>query len=63
LNLSCGYHNWHRSDEYIVIEEVEAAVSAGEALIAAVGNRAYPFDADADDPVTPKFEVTSLQLA
>src|SRR5439155_18944676 len=36
LNLSCGYHNWHRSDEYIVIEEVEAAVSAGEALIAAV---------------------------
>ena len=62
LNLSCGYHNWHRPDEYVVVAEVEAAVNAGEALIAALASRAYPFDADADDTATPKFEVTSLQL-
>jgi len=63
LNLSCGFHNWHRWDEFLVVEEVEAAVNAGEALIHALGSRAYPFDADADDHATPKFEVTSLQLA
>lgn len=63
LNLSCGYHHWHRPDEHVVVAEVEAAVNAGEALIAALGNRAYPFDADADDAATPKFEVTGLRLA
>jgi tripeptide aminopeptidase len=49
LNLSCGYHNWHRPDEYLVLDEVEAAVNAGEALIAALGCRSYPFAAGADD--------------
>jgi len=63
LNLSCGYHNWHRSDEYVVVEEVQAAVNAGQALIAALGCRSYPFAAGADDTATPKFEVTGLQLA
>jgi di/tripeptidase len=63
LNLSCGYHNWHRSDEYVVIEEVEAAVTAGEALIAALGCRAYPFDAGAGDLAAPRFEITGLQMA
>lgn len=61
LNLSCGYHNWHRADEYVVVEEVEAALNAGEALIAALGCRSYPFDAGADDLVEPLFEVTGLQ--
>ena len=60
LNLSCGYHNWHRSDDYVVVEEVEAAVNAGEALIAALGCRSYPFDAGADDLSEPLFEVTGL---
>ncbi len=63
LNLSCGYHNWHRPDEYIVVEEVEAAVNAGEALIAALGCRSYPFEAEADDLTEPLFEVTGLQIA
>ena len=53
LNLSCGYHNWHRPDEYLVLDEVEAAVNAGEALIAALGCRSYPFDAGADDLAAP----------
>ncbi len=63
LNLSCGYHNWHRSDEYVVVEEVEAAVNAGEALISALGCRAYPFAATANDLAAPLFEVTGLQMA
>jgi tripeptide aminopeptidase len=62
LNLSCGYHNWHRSDEYVVIEEVEAAINAGEALISALGGRAYPFAGETDEPAVPQFEVTGLQL-
>jgi di/tripeptidase len=63
LNLSCGYHHWHRRDEYVVVDEVEAAVNAGEALIAALGCRSYPFDAGADDLAAPLFEVTGLQIA
>jgi len=63
LNLSCGYHNWHQPDEYVVIEEVEAAVEAGAALIQALGCRSYPFEAGANDSAAPQFEVTSLQLA
>ena len=62
LNLSSGYHNWHRQDEVLVREEVEAAVDAGDALIAALGCRSYPFDAGADDLAAPLFEVTGLQI-
>ena len=58
-----GYHNWHRSDEYVVVAEVEAAVKVGEALIHALGSRAYPFDAGADDLPAPLYEITHLQLA
>ncbi len=62
LNLSCGYHNWHRSDEYVVVEEVEAAVNAGEALISALGSRSYPFAPGASDLAAPLYEVTGLQV-
>ena len=63
LNLSCGYHNWHRPDEHAVVAEVEAAVNAGEALIAALGCRSYPFEAGADDLAKPMYEVTGMQTA
>jgi putative aminopeptidase FrvX len=63
LNLSCGYHNWHRPDEYVVVEEVKAAVEAGEALLRALGRRSHPFAAGADDLAAPLFEVTGLQIA
>ena len=62
LNLSCGYYNYHQPDEYVVVEEVEAAVSAGEALIAALGCRSYPFTAVRDDLAAPLFEITGLQM-
>jgi hypothetical protein len=63
LNLSCGYYNWHQPDEFIVIEEVEAAVNAGEALIVALGDRAYPYEVGVADLAKPIFEVTGLQVS
>jgi acetylornithine deacetylase/succinyl-diaminopimelate desuccinylase-like protein len=63
LNLSCGYHNWHRPDEYVVLNEVEAALAAGEDLLRALGCRRYTFDAHGDDAALPLLEVTGLQLA
>ena len=63
LNLSCGYHRWHRADEYVVVAEVEAAVRAGAALIQALGCRSYPFKAGVADLVAPLYPVTELQVA
>jgi len=64
LNLSCGYHNWHRPDEYVVLDEVEAALAAGEDLLQVLGCRHYAFDADdRGDAASPLLEVTGLQLA
>ena len=63
LNLSCGYYNWHRADEYLVLDEVEAAVAAGTDLVRALGSRRYLFGADDHDNALPLQEVTGLQLA
>ena len=63
LNLSCGYHNWHASDEYVVLNEVEAALAAGTDLVRALGCRRYPFGADDGNAALPLPEVTALQLA
>jgi di/tripeptidase len=63
LNLSCGYHNWHASDEYVVLHEVEAALAAGTDLVRALGCRRYPFGADDGNAALPLLEVTGLQLA
>jgi putative aminopeptidase FrvX len=63
LNLSCGYHNWHQHDEYVVLHEVEAAVAAGADLVRALGCRHYPFEADRGDAALPLLEVTGLRLA
>jgi hypothetical protein len=63
LNLSCGYHNWHRPDEYVALDEVEAALASAEDLLRVLGCRHYAFDADDGDAVSPLLEVTDLQLA
>lgn len=63
LNLSCGYHNWHRTDEYVVLDEVEAALTSGEDLLRALGCRHYAFDVNGGDAALPLLEVTGLQLA
>jgi len=58
LNLSCGYYQWHRSDEFILVPEVEAAVTAGAALITALGHRSYPFALGTPDHAKPLYEIT-----
>src|SRR5665213_209059 len=63
LNLSCGYHNWHRPDEYVVLDEVQIALAAGEHLVRTLGCRRYPFSADGGDATPPLLEVTGLQVA
>lgn len=62
LNLSCGYHNWHCRDEFVVIEEVERAVSVGGALVLALGNTRYEFPLNPKDPDEPVMEVTRLHV-
>jgi hypothetical protein len=42
LNLSCGYYNWHRPDEYVALNEVEAALASAVGPHH-VGDRCLPF--------------------
>ena len=62
LNLSSGFYNWHRPDEFIVIDEMLAAIDAAKALITALGCRAYPFPVGANDQTPPLFPVTGLAV-
>jgi hypothetical protein len=63
LNLSAGYHNWHQSDEFVVLREVSAAIIAGEALIRALGCRRYPYPVGSIDSTEPFIQVTTLNVA
>ena len=62
LNASCGYHNWHRDDEYVNVAEVETSLAMATELIAALGNRRYDYDASKPDTAPPPVEVTELRL-
>ncbi|HEY5911332.1 MAG TPA: hypothetical protein VJA21_12085 [Verrucomicrobiae bacterium] len=61
LNLSCGYYNWHRSDEYLALDEVAAAIAVGGDLVRALGCREYPFISNTTK--SPPFDSASPQLA
>jgi acetylornithine deacetylase/succinyl-diaminopimelate desuccinylase-like protein len=63
FNLSCGYHLWHQPDECVVLDEVAAALAAGEDLVRMLGCRRYVFDADDSDATLPRLEVTGLRVA
>lgn len=41
LNLACGYHNWHMSNEYIHLPSTELAIERGAKLIQTLGNARY----------------------
>lgn len=37
LNLAAGYHNYHRPDEYVVVDEVQNSLELGLKLVEALG--------------------------
>jgi len=60
LNLSCGYHNWRTQHEYLRLDDVNAAVEMGAALVEALGERRYDFIASQPEATEPPSPVTSL---
>lgn len=61
LNLSCGYYNWHAPNEYIKLDDVEAAVEQGAELIQTLGNNHYYCPRILDDE-PPAIEVGHLRM-
>jgi len=43
MNFSCGYYNYHRKDEYVVVEDVENALDIGKKMIEKLGYVKYLF--------------------
>ncbi len=43
LNLPTGYYNYHRSNEYVVINDVERAIELGVELVECLGAKKYKF--------------------
>ena len=43
LNFAAGYYNYHTSEEYVVIEDVENAINLGEKVIKILGNKKYKY--------------------
>ena len=62
LNVSAGYYNWHRHDEFVKLADVEHALAFGTDLIRALGNRRYDFDSSVPDLADPAVAVTGLNL-
>lgn len=46
LNLSCGYYNWHKCNEFVSLSDVNKALDLGTALLARLGNSHYPCPID-----------------
>lgn len=59
LNIGSGYYNWHSAQEYVKVDDVRRAISAGMALITALGERHYPVS---DLTGTPPVTVTGLSV-
>jgi tripeptide aminopeptidase len=62
MNLSCGYHAWHRNDEYINLAEVAAALNLGEELIRALGEQRFEFRVGEPESPEPPIKVTGLSM-
>jgi putative aminopeptidase FrvX len=41
LNLATGYYNYHRANEYVIIDDVQNAINLGEKLLLAAGTKKY----------------------
>ena len=62
LNVSAGYYNWHRHDEFVKLADVEHALAFGTDLVRALGHRRYEFDSSVPDLAEPAVPVTGLNL-
>ena len=62
LNVSSGYHRWHRQDEFIDTEELHAAVESAKAMLKALGCASYPFPVGVSDDAAPRYNVTALKV-
>ena len=62
LNISAGYYNWHRRDEFVKPSDVEHALAFGSDLLHALGERRYDFDSSVPDLAAPVAVVTDRDL-
>jgi tripeptide aminopeptidase len=62
LNVSAGYYNWHRPDEFVKLSDVAHALAFGNELIRALGNHRYDFDSSQPELADPPVSVTGLNL-
>ena len=45
VNISCGYYNAHTTDEYVVLEEMQASIEATKKLLEAAADvKVEPFE-------------------
>jgi len=49
LNMGAGYHHYHSSTEYVVINEMEKAIACALEIVQVLGSQHYPFDELEDD--------------
>ena len=41
LNLAAGYYNYHKQNEYVILDDVQNAIDLGQTLLLAAGNNKY----------------------
>jgi len=46
INISTGYYNYHQSTEYVVVDQVIAAIAIGKDIISELGLEKQPFKPD-----------------
>lgn len=44
INFSCGYYNMHSAEEFVVVEDVENAITMAEDLVGKLGLKKYKFE-------------------
>lgn len=62
LNLPCGYHHMHSDREYVVLSEVENAISAGQKIIDSAQGNKYILERNWRGPTDSARPVTRLIL-
>lgn len=62
LNLSSGYYNWHRHDEFASLPDVALAIDTGKALVGALDHVRYACPVGLDEDGPPLVEVGTLHV-